>query len=145
MSSPRRQLLEAVQTCLQAIAIADGFNTDAGANTSLERIRIPDDGNATLGVRIAGQAKATEPAVKKTHRLTTFNVVALVPTDGAGAEDKLDQIVADVERAMANRQAVYPQGVSFPDYLSMTPATPPEGQKGWIGAVIAYQSHIPIQ
>lgn len=144
MSTKRKQMLDAVQTCLQAILTADDYHTNAGTTVTLEPHKIQNDASSVIGVLLDEQVRATDAAVRSTHRLTTFIVAIRVPTDLDDAQAMLDLIVDDVERAMSNRQSAYPAGVSFPDYVGMRPIPPPAGAK-WIGATIRYQSNVPIR
>jgi hypothetical protein len=144
MTSKRKQLVDAMATNLSVIKIADGYNTDAGLNVSTEAVQIPTGSAATINVRIESQQRATDDAVKNTHRLTIVRVAILVPTGIDDHEELLDQAIDDVERAMKDRQATYPAGVQNPRYLDMTPTAPEDGKK-WIGAVLRYQSNVPIR
>lgn len=144
MTSKRKQLVDAMATNLAVIRAANGYNTDAGLNVSKEAVQIPNGSGATINVRIESQQRATDEAVKSTHRLTVVRVAILVPTGIDDHEELLDQAIDDVERAMQDRQATYPAGVQNPRYLDMTPTAPEDGKK-WIGAVLRYQSHVPIR
>lgn len=144
MSTKRWQLLEAVQTCLQAISTSatPPYNTSAGEVVTLEPSQIQDDGTIALGVVIESQKKATDPAVVRTHRLTTILIAIRVPTGLDDAQAWLDAAIDDVERAMEDKQTAYPPGVTFPQYDSMQPTLPPK-DSNWIGAVLRYTSHVP--
>ena len=142
--SSRADLKTAVIACLARITIADGYATDAGTVVTGEPGQIAEDATAALAVIIESQTRATDPAVIKTHRLTTFAVIAKVPAAQSNAQARLDLILDDVERAMADQQFRYPERISFPQYQSMQPVVAEPGQ-GWVGAVLRYTSHIPIR
>lgn len=142
--SKRADLKAAVIACLARIATVDGYHTSAGSVVTGEPGQIADDATAALAVIIEAQARATEPAVERTHRLTTIAVIAKVPATQVNAQARLDLILDDVERAMADQQFRYPQGISAPKYQSMQPVVAEPGT-GWVGAVLRYTSHVPIR
>jgi len=129
--------------CLRRIAKANGYQTDAGLAVTLEPGQVNDETAFVIAVVIAAQARASEAAVRDTHRLTTVGVVAKVPAQQGDAQAALDAIVDDVERCMRDQQSRFPTGIAFPRYLDMQPIKPEAGM-AWIGAVIQYQTHIPI-
>lgn len=147
--SPRERLLDAVLACLQQIAVAAGYNTDAGATATSELGQVPDDATSALSGTLVRQARATDPGKARTHRLTEIGVVIKVPTAGDDAQAQLDAAVSDIERAMEptrENQARFPAGYDFPQYAEMRPLNPEQGASaGWIGALVLYQSHIPIR
>lgn len=147
--SPRETLLAGVTGCLSAIAIADGYNTDAGAEVTTELGQVADDATSALSATIVRQFRATDPGKSRTHRATEVGVVIKVPAAFDNAQAQLDAAVSDVERAMeptkAN-QARFPVGFEYPQYAEMRPLNPEQGSSaGWIGALVLYQSHIPIR
>jgi hypothetical protein len=142
--SSRADLKAAVIACLARIATVDGYHTNAGSVVTGEPGQIADDATAALAVVIEAQARATDPAVLRTHRLTTVAVIAKVPAAQANAQDRLELILDDVERAMDGQQARYPKGISTPQYQSMQPVVAEAGT-GWVGAVLRYTSHVPIR
>lgn len=143
MASPRETLRVAVGACLQRISLADGYQTDAGATFTLEPGQVDEDATAVLTVLVAKQERASDAALIRTHRLTTLVIVIKVPAPLDTAQARLDAAVADIERAMADQQFRYPPGVQFPQYVSMEPVKPEAGMS-WVGALLTYQSHIPI-
>lgn len=144
MASPRRQLLDAVATCLRQIRQGDGYATNAGDVVTLEPGQVEENAEAVLSPVVIKQERPSEPSKVQTHRLTTVAVMAKVPAMLDESQGRLDDIVSDVERAMANKQNQYPPGFEFPRYLAMEPVKPEAGM-GWTGALITYQSHIPIK
>lgn len=143
MSSPREQLRAAIADCLRRITVAGGYSTDAGLSVTLEPGPVDEEAEAVIAVVVAAQARATEPALLRTHRLTTLGVVAKVPTAQATAQARLDALVDDIERCLLDQQYRFPPGIAFPRYVDMQPIKPEPGM-GWIGAVVQYQTHIPI-
>jgi len=141
--SPRERLRSAMAGCLRRISKANGYQTDAGLAVTLEPGQVNDETASVVAVVIAAQARASDLAVRDTHRLTTVGVVAKVPAQQGNAQAALDAIVDDVERCMRDQQSRFPLGIAFPRYLDMQPIKPEPGM-AWIGAVIQYQTHIPI-
>lgn len=143
MASPRENLRAAVGACLQRISRAGGYQTDAGASLTLEPGQVDEDATAVLTVLVAKQQRASESALTRTHRLTTLVIVAKAPAPLDTAQSQLDALVSDIELAMADQQFRYPPGIQFPQYVSMEPVKPEAGMS-WIGALLTYQTHIPI-
>ena len=145
--SPRAALLDAVMACLVQIRIADGYATDSGALATTELDQIEPDAAASLSTFVLRQARATEPALVRTHRLTEVGIAIKVPTGLSDAQARMDAAVGDVERAM-DPVAARPRfavGTAFPQYVEMRPLAPEDGTKGWVGALLVYQTHIPIK
>ena len=61
---------------------------------------------------------------------------------GEAAEESLDAVLEDIERAMDGRQPTWPAGIGQPVYQSMEPLRAPAGAD-WIGALVRYTSNIP--
>jgi len=129
---------------LARIKTAAGYRTDAGDVVTLEPGQVTDDAEAVLAVLAARQDRPTEPSQKMVSRLTTVVILAKVPAQIDEAQARLDDIVSDIEDAMADQQFRYPVGYQFPQYVSMEPAEAKAGM-GWVGALVTYQSHIPIK
>lgn len=144
MASPRRVLLDAFVACLGRIQVADGYNTDAGSAVTLEPAPMLASDSAFITPVWARQQRASDPALVRTHRLTTVDVMAKVPAQLANAQEVLDAIVADIERAMDEQQFRFPHRYEFPKYQSAEPLAA-SVTAGWIGAVVTYTSHIPIK
>lgn len=146
MPSPRENLRAAFVACLLRIKQIDGYITDAGNYVTLEPgpVSAGDDDKAFITVVISGQARATDPALLRTHRKTTVSVVAKLPAKLSEVQSRLDAVVTDIETAMADQQFRFPVGHQFPAYESMAPLVPQATDK-WVGAVLTYTSHIPIK
>ncbi|MEO6518827.1 MAG: hypothetical protein ABIO17_07540 [Pseudoxanthomonas sp.] len=144
MPSPRANLTAAASACLQRILIASGYATNAGQYVTLEPGQIDASEAAVIAVFVERQQRATDAAVQRTHRLTDLAVVVKVPAKLGQAQTALDLVLDDVEKAMADQQFRYPAGIQFPQFASMQPV-PADPGMGWIGAVIRYTTHIPIQ
>ena len=146
MSSPRKILLACVEDALKRIKTADGYITNAGLHVTQEPAPvIADDAAEFIAVVWNRQERATDPALVRTHRLTTFSVLAKVPAKLTEAQSRLDDLTTDIESAMADQQFRYPVGFEFPKYQSAEPLVPKQITDGWIGVSIAYASHIPIR
>jgi len=142
--SPRRVLLDSVADCLRQISVANGYRTDAGTTVTLEPKQVDEAAEGVLAVIFAKQQRPTDPSQVRISRLTTVAVLAKVPAQLDEAQMRLDDIVSDVEQAMAGQQFRYPKGYEVPQYVATEPAEPKAGM-GWTGALLTYQSHIPIQ
>lgn len=146
MASPRQILLAATVDCLREILQASGYRTDAGHDVTDEPAPAaadekPDPFLSAVWIR---QERATDPAVIRTHRLTTFRVVGRLPASMSNAQERVDALTADVERALDGRPEQWPAGYSSPVYVSAEPlAAQPEA--GYVGVAITYTSHIPIK
>ncbi len=139
--SARMQLVEAMAVCLQSIS-TPGYNTNAGAWVTTEPGQVEDEAPGVVAVVFERQSRPTDPAVQRTHRLTTVAVVVKLPHDQDQAQATLDLAIEDVERALDNRQTQYPQGISHPRWLETLPI-PAEKGMGWIGALLRYEAHVP--
>lgn len=141
--SPRRLLLDAFAECLSVISTNDGYRTNVGTDWTLE----PRPGDATsTGVftaLIEKQQRAADAALVQTHRLTTVAVIAKLPADTDHLQERLDDLVTDIEMAMSQKQRRFPPGFTYPVYLGMEPLMPESAAAGWVGVSVTYQSHIP--
>lgn len=145
MSSPRATWLTAIAACLQRIKKADGYNTDAGAMVTLEPHPVLGEAStAQVGVVWVRQERAQQDAVRRTHRLTTARIVAYLPATYNTRQDVLDDIVTDIEAALADQQFRFPTGYEFPKYQSAEPVVSAPAD-GWVAAVITVSGHIPIR
>jgi hypothetical protein len=146
MSSPREILLTSVEDALKRIKIADGYLTNAGMAVTREPAPVvADDAAEFIAVVWNRQDRATDPALMRTHRLTTFSVLAKLPATLTQAQSRLDDLATDIETAMADQQFRYQVGFEFPKYQSAEPLVPKQITDGWIGISITYTSHIPIR
>lgn len=147
--SPRERLLDGVTACLARIRVDNGYNTDAGAEVTTELGQVPEGATAALSATIVRQARASEIGKARTHRLTEVGVAIKVPARHDNAQAQLDGAVADIEQAMEPSRenlARFPGGYEYPQYAEMRPLNPEQGSSaGWIGALVVYQSHIPIR
>jgi len=141
-TSPRRMLLDAFVLNLKQINGAPSYRTDVGAVATLEPGQLdPEQVEDGLAVYIDKQERANDAAVHRTHRLTTVAIV-VKRKGGVAAEDSLDDVLDDIERAMDAKQKTWPMGFTQPIYQSMEPLRAPAGAD-WIGAVLRYTSNIP--
>jgi hypothetical protein len=143
-ATPRRLLLRAFEANLAGAQTGDGYRTDIGRVVTLEPGQLdPEEVDDGVAVYIERQVRATDPALLRTHRLTT--VAVLVKRKALlAAEAALDDVVDDIERVLLNRQQSWPKGFSAPAYLEMEPLRAP-ASADWIGALLRYTSHIPIR
>lgn len=144
MASPRAIYLAAVADCLRRIQQAGGYNTNAGDDVTLEPMpRLAEEDTPFIAAVWSRQVRATEPAVVRTHRATTIDIVARVPASMQDAQGRLDMIVQDIETALARQEFRFPNGYQFPQYQSAEPLVAPPGA-GWIGAQVTVAGNIPI-
>lgn len=145
VSSPRATWLTAIAACLQRIKKADGYNTDAGLTVTLEPHPVLGEGAAAeVGVIWTRQERPQQDAVRRTHRLTTARIVAYLPASYAARQDVLDDVVTDIEAALADQQFRFPPSYEFPKYQSAEPVVSAPAD-GWVAAVITVTGHIPIR
>lgn len=152
-ASPRKLLISAVADCLRRISRADGFYTDLGAAVTEEPFRMQDQlegdgeepaGDVVVSVAIARQTRPTDPARRRTHRLTRFAICARRRTDLDGFQQAVDELTDDIERALEGQQKRFPVGWEFPEYFEMVPVPAPQGVS-WAGVNVYFDSHIPIR
>lgn len=142
--SPRRRLLEAFKANLVRITKAAGYRTDIGAVISLEPGQLdPDRVDDGLAVFVQRQERAAEAAVTRTHRLTTVGLIVKRKAH-AEAEAVLDDVLDDIEAALARRETSWPAHFSAPAFVSMEPLRAPAGAD-WVGAHLTYTTNIPIR
>lgn len=145
MSSPRATWLAAIAACLQRIKKVDGYLTDAGAAVTLEPHPVLGEATAAeVGVIWTRQERPQQDATRRTHRLTTARIVAYLPASYTARQDVLDDVVTDIETALADQQFRFPAGYEFPKYQSAEPVVSAPAD-GWVAAVITVTGHIPIR
>lgn len=145
MSTPAWTLLTAFQTCLARIKVADGYHTDAGLHVTLEPRQIPQSEGLCIVPIIESRARATDAALTRSKRLVTVVVIAKVGNARSDAQERLQELIDDVERAFEQRQPDFPAGYQFPTFVEATPVEAAEGMAAWVGAQIRFTSHIPIR
>ena len=145
-NSPREDLLNAIAGLLGEIQQANGYLTDAGQAVTREPTPVlAETADEFVTVVWSRQQRATEPALVRTHRLTTVQVIAKVPASLTDAQARLDAITTDIEVAMDRRQTAFPTGYQYPQYQAAEPLVPQPHTAGWIGVSMTYTSHIPIR
>lgn len=138
----RAVLIATVASCLQDIRTAEGFNTNAGEWVTTEPEQLDESAAGVVAVVWERQRTPTDQAVRRTHRLTDLAVIVKLPHQQDRAQQTLDAVLEDIERAMQGQQQRFPKGISYPSYVETQPIPPKQGM-GWIGAVIRYESHVP--
>ncbi|KRG43222.1 hypothetical protein ARC78_07605 [Stenotrophomonas pictorum JCM 9942] len=140
--TPRRKLLDAFVLNLKRIDGTGPYRTTVGTVATLEPGQLdPEHVEDGLAVYIDKQERASDPALQRTHRLTTVAIV-VKRQGGEAAEESLDDVLEDIEQAMEGRQVTWPAGFGQPAYQSMEPLRAPAGAD-WIGALIRYTTSIP--
>src|SRR5687768_11785333 len=124
--------LAAFETCLQAISIANGYHTDAGATVTREPHQIPATAGVAVAVILEGKGPATDPAVLRTHRLATVVIAAKVDSDGiTDAQQRLHELMDDIEQAFERKQTEFPKSYQYPAFVDAKPIPPADGMT-WI-------------
>lgn len=135
--------LEAFETCLQTISVANGYHTDAGATVTREPHQIPATAGVAVAVVLEGKGPATDPAMRRTHRLATVIIAAKVDSDDNNdAQERLHELMDDIEQAFECKQTQFPSSYQYPAFVDAKPIPPAEGMT-WIGAQVRYSLHIP--
>lgn len=144
-NSPRETLIDSCGQVLARIKTVDGFLTDAGLQFTEEPAPVVgDEAGEFITVVWDKQERATDPALLRTHRLTTVRVIAKVKASLTNAQERLDALVTDIEAAFEKQQFRFPVGYQFPQYQSAEPLAA-SITAGWVGAAVTYTSHIPIR
>lgn len=138
------QLLKAVETCLQAITKANGYDTDAGQHVTLEPGQLPDTVPLAVAVAIQRIGVPTDAAVSRTHNLVELAVIIKVPATATTAQVVLHRAISDVRRAMANRQTQFLPGLQHPVFDGAEVIPPADGMS-FVGAAVRFRSHVPVQ
>lgn len=146
MASPRQTLLTAVRGCLVEIAQAGGYRTDAGQDVTLEPApaAASEKPDPFLAVVWERQERPDDTAVARTHRKTTFRVLGKLPAGMTDAQERIDALTSDVERALDRRPERWPAGYSAPVYVSAEPLAGAV-EAGYVGVALTYTSNIPIK
>lgn len=143
MAAPRTwTFLESLETCLQAITVANGYHTDAGGFVTREPHTIPDSQGAVIAIAIESKQPASEPGLRRTHRLVTALVFAKVATDQDNYQLRLHELMDDIERALDQKHAQFAAGTQYPVFAEAKPIPPAEGMT-WIGAEVRFTAHMP--
>lgn len=100
-ASVREQVIEAMLGRAQAILIANGFNTDAGAKLIVGERRAlgPDDPASAIRVLIEDDARITWQAGKVFYRIP-FVFEAIARVDQVEAWRTVERVMQDVKRAI---------------------------------------------
>lgn len=97
------QILQAVQTRLAGIMVANGYRTDAGANVLLEGVQDTADDVARLTLYSLGISRPAQDRPDGKGRVFEFVIEATVPCVGAAgvvpAHQRAHEILADIEQA----------------------------------------------
>src|SRR5690606_40461220 len=118
MPSPRDTYLTAVVECLQQIRTSNGFLTDIGANVTREPAPKVADDAEFVTVVWGRQDRPADPGLARTSRLTTLQIMAKVPAALDDAQERIDQVLSDIERALDGQLTKFPTGYQFPDRKS---------------------------
>lgn len=135
------QVLRAVATTLTRIRIADGYYSDAGADVRLEPHQGRDTEAAFLVVTVGAFRRPADAGQARTGRDMEIRIAARVPAAMNEAELRLHEILEDIDRAMADQQAAYPERCSFPQYVDSQALAPADGL-AWVGVDVTYQTTI---
>lgn len=146
MTSPRTwSLIQAVETCLQRIKVADGYRTNAGATVSKEPEQTPTSADETLmTIVLDSLSRPEDPAARKVSRYAGVAIYAKVACDLDNAQRVLHDMLEDIDSAMALGIADFPVGITFPQFLDAQAIPAAEGMK-WTGAVVRYRSTVRLR
>lgn len=135
------QVLSATKTALARILTASGYYTSVGSDVKLEVPQEPSSEGAFLVVRANGFERSSDAAVAKIGRVLMIQISAFIPAGMAAAELVLNQVLDDIDTAMADTQTLYPAGCSFPQFVRAQRIAPAEGLP-WVGAHVIYSTTI---
>lgn len=142
MANPKSwDLLAAFETCLQAITVANGFNTDAGTVVTREPAQVPDEQGSVLAVVLESMRRPEDPAIRGAGFMVNVAVLAKVGTGMNNAQQRLHELIDDIQRAMTDRRDQFPVGAQYPRFLEARVIPPAEGMK-WIGADVRFSAHV---
>lgn len=142
MPSPRDTYLKAVVECLQQIRKSNGFRTDIGEKVTGEPAPKVADDAEFVTVVWGRQDRPADPGLARTSRLTTLQIMAKVPAGLDDAQERIDQVLSDIERALDGQLTRFPTGYQFPQYQSAEPLNGAAAD-GWAGVVVTATGHIP--
>ena len=109
--SRRQQVVEVIRERLQAITVANGFNTEAGAQVFLNESPAfgPDDPDVAVAVVIGED----DPAVLGEHVLcrVPLEIQALAKVDLAEPWIAVEQVLQDIKRAIELEEGTRPRSL----------------------------------
>jgi hypothetical protein len=141
MTAPKTwTLLGAFVTCLEAIAVDDGFYTDAGQYVTREPEQIPEEQGALVAVVLENLRPSDAPGLKRKGRLASVVVVGKVSVALDDAQARLHELADDIEKSLDGQQAAFETGLQFPVWQS-TDFIPPKDGMRWVGVEIRYTSN----
>jgi hypothetical protein len=134
-------LVGAFVTCLEAITIADGYNTDAGLVATREPLPTPASQGIAVAVELEALGQPEDPALRTTGMLAGVAVRVRVAAGQGSAQQTLHALVEDVRRALAQKQSRFPAGTEFPKFRQAQFLPAADGMP-WVGADLLYTAHI---
>jgi hypothetical protein len=141
---PSWKLLQAMETRLQTISVANGYHTDAGATVTLEPAPEWEEGRDYYVAPVLDTVgRSASPARRpRDARAATVAVLAMVKVSRADAQSLLHKLLFDLDKAFPSEQPAMAQvqgGTRYPRYLSTEVLPRKEGSK-WIGALVRFES-----
>lgn len=127
---------------MQQITIANGYYTDAGGFVTREPKQIPATNSALIAIALDAKQPAVQEGMRRTHRQLVVLVVGKVNVDMKDAQLRIHELMDDIERAVDQKQGLFPAGTQFPVFAEAKPIPPAEGMT-WIGAEVRFTTHVP--
>lgn len=141
------QLIDALKQRLQGITVANGYRTDIGTDVTTERVQW-GDGAAHLAIFTLGIKKGDGDNATRRVRTLTLSIEPSVPTtvqaDGStDAQQRMHQIIADVEDALVAPDAVTVPGALKVRVAEVQVVDEPEGILAIVAAILVDVEYLP--
>lgn len=143
MADPLAQgLLDACETNLATILVANGFRTDAGEVVTTEPQQLIDNADVALGlcVYLDGLERPTDPSMRTHGWRANLMVIGKRKVEVDARQAGQVELLEDIERAMAPRRG-WPVGMTAPVFEEAKFINRAEGLP-WVGVVVRYSAHI---
>lgn len=134
-------LLGDFETCLKRITVANGFRTNAGLIVTREPSRVPDTGQAVIGLVLGQLDPPAQRELARTHWQVTVAVVGKIAVENNDDQAQTHALLDDITRCFNGQQATFGSGRTFPTFVSATPLPPEAGVK-WLGVRVLYTAHV---
>lgn len=105
-------VISAIKTALEDITVANGYQTNAGAAVSLERLDVQDDATSML-VTMEDLVANSDLTLSQRQRSMTVRIEAAAPANDTTAMETAHKLLDDMERALVDKKTcLAPAGVS---------------------------------
>ncbi len=140
--SRRRQFLEALRARLNQITVANGYNTNAGAQLFIGFTPDmgPDDPDTAIAIMIGEDDQGWQ--AKKMFYILPVEIHALAKADIDDPWMAVESLIQDIKRAVELEDRTF-EGV-LADNLERGPTRPTDREPGalFVGATVTYQARI---